>query len=208
MRAFLLFVIQTIVSFITMGGTWLVSYLALEQTFWMSSLFALIGGGVAFFTVKEIGKIQLVRKNGLTRREYRYIRQHLKEAKDKIGRLQRSLLSVRSIGQAKQNLEIIRTVRKIYLNAKKEPKRFFKAEGFFYERLDSLVEITEKYAYISSQPVKSVEMKESLVETERTFTGLSDSVKKDLYIMLDDDVDTLHFELDVARNSMRRMKKQ
>lgn len=190
-----------------MGGTWLVSYLALGQTFWLSSLFALTGGAIAFFTVKEIGTAQFVRRNGLTRREYKYIKKHLKEAKDKIGRLQRSLMSVRSIQQAKQNIELIRTVRKIYLNTKKEPKRFFKAEGFYYQRLDSLVEITEKYAFLSSQPVKSVEIKDSLVDTERTLTGLSESVKKDLYIMLDDDVDTLHFELDVAKNSMKRMKK-
>lgn len=207
LRGFILFLIQSIASLFTMTGSWLVSYLALDLTFWISSSVALIGGGIAFFAVKEIGYSQFLRKNGLTRREYKYIKKHLKEAKDKIGRLQRSLLSVRSIQQAKQNLELIRTVRKIYLNTKKEPKRFFKAEGFFYDRLDSLVEITEKYAFLSSQPAKPLEIKQSLVETEQTLTGLSESVKKDLYIMLDDDVDTLHFELDVAKNSIKRMKK-
>lgn len=191
-----------------MGGTWLISFIALEQTFWLSTLYALIGGVIAFLTVKEIGKVQYLKQQGLTRREYKYIRKHLKEAKGKIARLQRSLMSVRSIDQVKRNLELIRTVRKIYSNTKREPKRFFKAEGFFYDRLDSLVEITEKYAFLSSQPVKSIEMKDSLVQTERTLYGLNESVKKDLYIMLDDDVDTLHFELDVARNSINRMKKK
>ncbi|WP_068673344.1 5-bromo-4-chloroindolyl phosphate hydrolysis family protein [Oceanobacillus sp. Castelsardo] len=207
MRTFVLFIIQSISSFAMMIGIWLLSFLALEQTFLLSTVYAFISGGLTFLTVKGVSNRRFVKKNGLTRREYKYIERNLKEAKDKISRLQRALMNVRSIQHAKRNIEMIRTVRKIYSNTKKEPKRFYKAEGFFYERLDSLVELAEKYSFLSSQPAKSREMTISLRETESTLTSLNDSVKKDLYIMLNDDVDTLHFELDVAKNSINRMKK-
>ncbi len=207
LRTFVLFIIQSISSFAMMIGIWLLSFLALEQTFLLSTVYAFISGGLTFLTVKGVSNRRFVKKNGLTRREYKYIERNLKEAKDKISRLQRALMNVRSIQHAKRNIEMIRTVRKIYSNTKKEPKRFYKAEGFFYERLDSLVELAEKYSFLSSQPAKSREMTISLRETESTLTSLNDSVKKDLYIMLNDDVDTLHFELDVAKNSINRMKK-
>lgn len=207
LRTFVLFMIQSISSFTMMIAIWLLSFLALEQTFLLSSVYALISGGLTFLTVGRVSNRRFVKKNGLTHKEYKYIEKNLKEAKEKISRLQRALVNVRSIQHAKRNIEMIRTVRKIYSNTKKEPKRFYKAEGFFYERLDSLVELAEKYSFLSSQPAKSKEMIVSLHETDSTLNSLNESVKKDLYIMLNDDVDTLHFELDVAKNSINRMKK-
>lgn len=207
LRTFVLFMIQSISSFTMMIAIWLLSFLALEQTFLLSSVYALISGGLTFLTVGGVSNRRFVKKNGLTHKEYKYIEKNLKEAKEKILRLQRALVNVRSIQHAKRNIEMIRTVRKIYSNTKKEPKRFYKAEGFFYERLDSLVELAEKYSFLSSQPAKSKEMIVSLHETDSTLNSLNESVKKDLYIMLNDDVDTLHFELDVAKNSINRMKK-
>lgn len=207
LRTFVLFIIQSISSFTMMIAIWLLSFLALEQTFLLSSVYALISGGLTFLTVGGVSNRRFVKKNGLTHKEYKYIEKNLKEAKEKILRLQRALVNVRSIKHAKRNIEMIRTVRKIYSNTKKEPKRFYKAEGFFYERLDSLVELAEKYFFLSSQPAKSKEMIVSLHETDSTLNSLNESVKKDLYIMLNDDVDTLHFELDVAKNSINRMKK-
>lgn len=207
LRALVLFIIQSISSFAMMIGIWFLSFLALGQTFLLSSVYAVISGGVTFFTTRGISNSRFIKKNGLTRKEYKYIESNLKEAKEKISRLQRALMNVRSIQHAKRNIEMIRTVRKIYSNTKKEPRRFYKAEGFFYERLDSLVELAEKYSFLSSQPAKSREMTTSLLETESTLTSLNESVKKDLYIMLNDDVDTLHYELDVAKNSINRMKK-
>lgn len=207
LRTFVLFMIQSISSFTMMIAIWLLSFLALEQTFLLSSVYALISGGLTFLTVGRVSNRRFVKKNGLTHKEYKYIEKNLKEAKEKILRLQRALVNVRSIQHAKRNIEMIRTVRKIYSNTKKEPKRFYKAEGFFYERLDSVVELAEKYSFLSSQPAKSKEMIVSLHETDSTLNSLNESVKKDLYIMLNDDVDTLHFELDVAKNSINRMKK-
>lgn len=69
-------------------------------------------------------------------------------------RLRKALFQAKSIQMFKQNAEMLRIVRRIYLLTKKEPKRFYQAERFFYQTLDSVVELTEKYAFLSSHPKK------------------------------------------------------
>ncbi|WP_067726090.1 5-bromo-4-chloroindolyl phosphate hydrolysis family protein [Oceanobacillus damuensis] len=207
MRAVFQLMIQSMTGFVGTVATWLISFFAFEQTFLLSSLFAVAGGAVVYLTSKQMLDYRFVKINGLTRREYKFIENNLKDAKRKISRLQKALFRVRSLQHAKQNLEIARTAQKIYSNAKKEPKRFYQAEGFFYNHLDSLVELAEKYAYLSSQPAKTREMEQSLRNTRQTVSMLGETIKKDLHIMLDDDIDTLHFELDVAKQSINRTNK-
>ena len=118
------------------------------------------------------------------------------------------MLRVRTVSEAKENFELVQTVWKIYTNTKRDPKRFFQAENFYYKNIDSLTELAEKYAFLSSQPAKTKEIIHSLKETEHTIRILGDAVKKDLHIMLNDDMDTLHFELDVAKQSYKKMEKE
>ncbi|PAE28886.1 protein xpaC [Paenibacillus sp. 7884-2] len=207
LRAFLQFIIQSMLGFTGTILTWLVSFFAFSQTFLLSSLIALGGGIVFFITSKQILDYRYVKRNGLTRREYKFIESNLKEAKQKISRLQKALFRVRSLQDAKRNLEIARTAQKIYINAKRDPNRFYQAEGFFYNHLDSLVELAEKYAFLATQPAKTREMESSLRQTRQTITTLGETIKKDLHVMLNDDMDTLHFELDVAKQSIHRMNK-
>ncbi|WP_186819927.1 5-bromo-4-chloroindolyl phosphate hydrolysis family protein, partial [Bacillus tropicus] len=79
----------------------------------------------------------------------------------------------KSIQMLKQNAEILRITRRIYLLTKQEPKRFYQAERFYYQTLDSVVELTEKYALLSSQPRKNKDLSMSLSETRMTLAELS-----------------------------------
>lgn len=144
----------------------------------------------------------------LSRKENRYVNRHLREANEKINRLLWPLFHVRSLEQAKKNLELYLTVRKIHSNVKKDPKLFFKIEGFFYQKLDSLVEIAERYSRLFTQPAKSEMIKQKLSETEEIMAELTESVKQDLYIILDKEVDILDFELDVAKKWLNRTNKR
>lgn len=102
-------------------------------------------------------------------------------------------------------MEFIRITRKIYILTKKEPKRFYKAERFYFSHLDSAVELAEKYVFLSLQPKKDRELENSLFETRRTLEELKTSIENDLYQVLSDDIDQLHFELDVAKHSIRKI---
>lgn len=206
MKTFFQFILRSAISFTVTGTILLVTLLGFGQAFLIASLYGLIGGVGTYYTLKYINTYQYAKNNGLTRQEYKFISDNLKDANDKIKRLQRALINVRQLGNARENRDILITVRRIYANTKKEPRRFFQAEGFYYKHLDSLVEIAEKYAYLSEQPVKSREMNEMMRDSRHAIIVLGQTVKKDLRVMLNDDVNTLHFELDVAKRTTQKLK--
>ncbi|QKY69148.1 5-bromo-4-chloroindolyl phosphate hydrolysis family protein [Lentibacillus sp. CBA3610] len=208
MRRFFYFIFRATMGTSVAVLTGLISFFAFDAALLMSGLYAVAGGGASYFLTKEVMFFRYLRQKGLTRKEYKYIRENLNEAKAKIKRLQRTLYSIRNLQQAKKYFEILVTVRKIYANTKKEPIRFYQAEPFYYKHLDSLVALMEKYVYLKSQPSRSDEINQSLKDTGQTITRLSETVKKDLHVMLHDDVNTLQFELDVANQSFEKVRKR
>ena len=205
MRHFFEFILRSAAGVSTTILVWLISFFAFDQTVLASLLIGFLGGTGVYLLLGWILNKQYLKENGITRREYKYIRTNLKEAKEKINRLQKAVLRIRNFPDMKQNYEVIKLVNKIYSTTKKEPKRFFKAEQFYFTNLDSIVEITEKYALLHSQPAKTPELKISLKETRLTIDKLTDSLENDLYRVLEDDIDDLRFELDVAKKTMERL---
>ena len=205
MRHFFEFILRSAAGVSTTILVWLISFFAFNQTVLASLLIGFLGGTGVYLLLGWILNKQYLKENGITRREYKYIRTNLKEAKEKINRLQKAVLRIRNFPDMKQNYEVIKLVNKIYSTTKKEPKRFFKAEQFYFTNLDSIVEITEKYALLHSQPAKTPELKISLKETRLTIDKLTDSLENDLYRVLEDDIDDLQFELDVAKKTMERL---
>lgn len=205
MRQFFEFILRSAAGVSTTILVWLISFFSFDQTVLVSLLIGFLGGTGVYLLLGWILNKQYLKENGITRREYKYIRNNLKEAKEKINRLQKAVLRIRNFPDMKQNYEVIKLVNKIYSTTKKEPKRFFKAEQFYFTNLDSIVEITEKYALLHSQPAKTPELKISLKETRLTIDKLTDSLENDLYRVLEDDIDDLRFELDVAKKTMERL---
>lgn len=205
MRQFFEFILRSAAGVSTTILVWLISFFSFDQTVLVSLLIGFLGGTGVYLLLGWILNKQYLKENGITRREYKYIRTNLKEAKEKINRLQKAVLRIRNFPDMKQNYEVIKLVNKIYSTTKKEPKRFFKAEQFYFTNLDSIVEITEKYALLHSQPAKTSELKISLKETRLTIDKLTDSLENDLYRVLEDDIDDLQFELDVAKKTMERL---
>ncbi|MFI8687350.1 5-bromo-4-chloroindolyl phosphate hydrolysis family protein [Rossellomorea sp. NPDC077527] len=206
MNTFLQFLLRTVISF-SVGISSFIAYLLLMDLGLPLTFLSGIGTGVLFFIfVKALQKKWWLNKNGLSSREFRYINRNLKEAKEKVKRLQKQQLKVRSLGAFKQILEINRLTRRIYQLVKKEPKRFFSAESFFFYHLDSVVEITEKYTFLASQPGKNNETFLSLQQTRTTLDDLTGSLENDLQKVLADDMDHLRFELNFANQHLSHKK--
>ncbi|WP_349775421.1 5-bromo-4-chloroindolyl phosphate hydrolysis family protein [Mesobacillus maritimus] len=206
MNPFLSFLIQSAVAFPSAVTIWLVSIFAINNPFWLSSGLALAGGGLVFWLVSLYTGSRFLKKNGLTRKEYRYIKKNLDEAKKKISRLHKSLFSIRHLPSLKERMELLRMIRKIFTMTKKEPKRFYRAERFYFSHLDSVLELTERYAFLSSQPKRNRELEWSLAETRSTLSEMTKLVEKDLYHVLEDDIDDLKFEIDVAKYSIKNVR--
>lgn len=182
--------------------SWLISWLAFDVSFGFSVLSGVAASFITFFGLKWAFSSRTLKNSGLSRREYRYIQEHLQEGKGKINRLQKIMFSVGNVITIKQNYDVIKVARKIQSIVENDPKRFYKAEQFYYSHLDSIVELTERYAFLTKQPVKTREMQESLSDTRITITSMAETIEQDLYKLLADDVDTLKMEIDVAKQSI------
>lgn len=206
MNRFLTILIQLFFAIPAAIVIWLVCFFAFNLAFILSVIGSMIGGGILYWVMSLYFNHLFVKKHGLTRKEYRYIKGNLVEAKKKMSRINKTLLTIRHISSLKQRIELMRLLKKIYQLTKQEPKRFYKAEPFYFSHLDSVVELSEKYALLSRQPNKSRELNQSLVETRQMIDELTDTVEKDLYEMLADDIEDLHFELDVAKKTIDMRK--
>lgn len=186
--------------------TWLFSLFVFHQPFLLSTVYAIAGGVLIHLILGMVMTTSFLKKQQLSRREYRYIRKNLFEARRKIHRMNKGLFQIRDLPTVKQRIDVLRITKKIYRLTKKEPKRFFKAEEFYFSHLDSVVELSETYGFLSTQPKKNREMDQSLIETRRTLNELTKLLEEDLYHVISDDIDHLNFEIDVAKHSLKKHK--
>ncbi|MDZ5711894.1 5-bromo-4-chloroindolyl phosphate hydrolysis family protein [Jeotgalibacillus haloalkalitolerans] len=202
MKQILNFVTRLGISLPIASITWISAIFLMNVSFWPSLAAALIGGIVPFYTIKWFQKRSLLKSYGLTKREYEYIQSNLKEAQKKISRLQGKQFQIRSISAMRQLNDMIKFSRRIFSIVKKDPKRFYTSERFFFYHLDSAVELTEKYTMLVTQPVKNKEVLVSLEDTRQTLHELNRSLEEDLMKVLSNDLDTLRIELDMAKNTI------
>jgi 5-bromo-4-chloroindolyl phosphate hydrolysis protein len=206
MNGFFSFLIRMMIAVPSSIGIWSISYFSFDQTYLLSSGLSIAGGLVAYTTASALSTHRFLAKHQLTRREYKFIKQNLEEAKPKIHRLQKTLLTIRDLPSLKQRVELVRVIRKIQSLTKKEPRRFYQAEPFYFAHLDSIVELTEKYMFLLSQPKKNAEITRSLIETKSTLDELKTYIEKDLYDVISNDIEELNYEIDVAKHSIRSLK--
>lgn len=206
MNRFLADFVPILLAFPMVLPVWIISYFVLNQPFALSVVISLAGGVLAYWLSSVYFSSRYLKKHELTRKEYQYIKKNLTEAKPKIWRVQKALISVRHISSFKQRKDMIKMIRKIYSLTKKEPKRFYQAEQFYYSHLDSAMELAEKYVFLAQQPKKNRELELSLTDTRKTLKELTNTIEKDLYKVIADDIDNLNFELDVAKQSIKTRK--
>ncbi|QHM13277.1 5-bromo-4-chloroindolyl phosphate hydrolysis family protein [Bacillus subtilis] len=204
MQRFFHFLMSSLTSSATFVFIGILSFFGLNQSLFLSIVYGLASGAAVYIAGIWNARRLFLKKHELTGREYAYIKKNLEEARQKMIRLRKALFQAKSIQMFKQNAEMLRIVRRIYLLTKKEPKRFYQAERFFYQTLDSVVELTEKYAFLSSHPKKSKELSMSLSETRITLTELTKRLEEDLTQAMGDEIDELQFELDAAKHSLKK----
>ena len=185
---------------------WLVCWLAFGVPFGLSFFSGAAAGAITFFGMGWAFANKTLKNSGLNRSEYKYITQQLKDGKEKIARLQKVMFSVGNVLTIKQNYDVLKVAKRIQKIVEDEPKRFYDVEDFYYSHLDSIVELTEKYAFLTKQPVKSKEIQLSLSDTRHTISSMSKTIEQDLSNLLANDMETLRMELDYAKQTIDRKK--
>lgn len=204
MKTIALFFLKSFASITVTMSSWFIFLFVYHFSFGEASIFSLGLGIVFFFLLSFLEKVAFLRRNKLTRQEYKYIKQNLKEAEQKIQRLQKTFFRARSIDSWKVLLDINRLCKRIYQLVKKEPKRFYQAETFFFYHLDSCLELAEKYTALSSQPIRDVSVRKSLEESKEMLRDLNKELEQDLLLVLRNDLEHLQFEMDVAKKQIQK----
>lgn len=202
MNRFIIFLVRSFVAIPAAMIIWLISYFGFNYSFFLSGAIALVGAFFFSWGISAVLQHNFLKRNQLTRKEYRYIKENLDEARKKISRLQKSLLSIRNLPSLKDRIELIKVTRKIYRLTKKEPQRFYLAESFYFSHLDSAVELSEKYVFLSSQPKKTPELNQSLNEAMMMLERLQPLIEEDLYHVISQDLEQLDYEIDVAKHTL------
>lgn len=163
-----------------------------------------IGSASLMKTIQKRKQLQLF---GLTKAEYHHIEEQLQLAQQRLAALQKQYLRVRSVTSFKKILEIGRIGKRIIATVKKDPRRFYAAEQFFYAHLESAVTLTEKYTLLTSQPLKDAEVKMALQQTQQTIELMHETIEGDLKGVLANDIEHLKIEIDFATSMADQKKK-
>ncbi len=151
-------------------------------------------------------KRKKTRSLGLNKAEYRQIEEQLKLAKESVFKLTQNYVRIRSIKSFKTLNEMSRLSKRIINIVHTNPQKFYVVEDFFYAHLPSAVQLSEKYALLTREQVKSTEIHLALENARTTLKELQVTMEEDLKMALQSDLEHLKIELDFAKmeNEKRR----
>ncbi|AYC29468.1 5-bromo-4-chloroindolyl phosphate hydrolysis family protein [Paenisporosarcina cavernae] len=172
-----------------------------QTNFVVSLLFSLGIYVAAVASMKKIQRSRFIAKYGLSYEEYKRIQMEVKQALIKVGKIQKQVTRTRSLRTMKQLFQLTKAARRIIQLVRKEPKKFYTVESFFYQHLDSALELTSKFTLLTHQPSKSNDIRLALSETKETLDRVASNVQEDLHRAVASDLEQLQMELLYIKSS-------
>lgn len=160
----------------------------------------------SYFPTQRLSSRKYLKEIGLSRREHRYVQHQLSHAQDKIRRILKVFINVRSIKDFRQVNEIYRIARAIYYAVKQQPAKFFLVESFFYSHIDNALNLIEAYTRLSKSPKKSKEDKQRLEQTRITLDEVNRTLVADLKRINEEDYEKLDIEIELNKIEQKRQK--
>jgi len=185
---------------------WIVSIFALDIYFIFDLLISVATFIIFYFPTQRLTSRKYLSEIGLTRRDYHFVNGQLNNAQDKIRRIFKTFVNVRSIKDFRQVNEIYRISRAIYFAVKQQPGQFFKVESFFYSHIDNALNLIEAYTRLSKSPKKSKEEKQKLEQTRITLDEVKRTLEADLRRINDEDYSRLDIEMELNKLEQKRNK--
>ena len=103
---------------------------------------------MSYFPTQRLTSRKYLTEIGLSRRDYHYVSNHLKQAQDKIRTILKSFVNVRSIQDFRQINDIYRISKSIHFLLNKG-RQCFKVESFFYSHIDNALNLIESYTRLA-----------------------------------------------------------
>lgn len=187
--------------------TWIVSLFALDIFYLFDVLISAAIFGLVYFPTQRLTSRKYLKEIGLSRRDYHFVNHQLNDTHDKLRRILKAFINIRSIRDLKQVNEIYRISRAIYYAVKQQPAKFFTVESFFYSHIDNALNLIEAYTRLSKTPKKSKEEKQKLQQTRITLDEVKRTLIADLKRINKEDYAKLDFEMRVNQLERERENK-
>ncbi|MEW5321588.1 5-bromo-4-chloroindolyl phosphate hydrolysis family protein [Geobacillus thermoleovorans] len=178
-----------------------VVFIAADFRFWPS----ILSGMGAMWGVSAIMKRRHHRLPAdASAEELAYVRSQLGEARALWKRLRRARYRLRSVAMWQAISRLSTVVDRMIRAIEQQPHRLRLAQPFLLNEWPTAVEMVEKYAYLSQQPVQSADMAKALRETEKVLGELTSAAERQLLEVLSNDVWSLQTEAKLLRQSLQQ----
>lgn len=185
---------------------WLVSIIGFDVSFLMDTFVGLLGFIVSYLPTQKLTSRKYLNEMGLSRKDFRYIRNQLHQTQYKIRGILKTYINIRSIKDFKQINDIYQISRSIYASVKQRPALFFKVESFFYSHIDNALNLVDAYTRLAKMPRKSAEEKQKLAQTSITLDEVKRTLIADLKRLNEEDYERLDIEMELNKLNQQHSK--
>ena len=184
----------------------------LLDTYLNMGYWSVVGFPVVYFVLnKGILFYQQMKRSKqlqLSRSEFLHIEKQLDIANKSADSLTQKYVQVRSVKSFRVIYDMSKLSKRIIALVRKDPKKFYLIEEFFYAHLPSAVELSDKYAILTKEKVTGTDIHLALNDARVTLKELHDTMEGDLKQALATDIESLKIELDFAKIANENHKLQ
>ena len=184
----------------------IVSIFVLDISFLLDALIGLSMFFVSYLPTQRLTSRKYLIDIGLSRRDYRFVRQQLSISHNKIRSIIKSFINIRSIQDFRQINDIYRIAKSIHFSVKQRPRMFFKVESFFYSHIDNALNLVESYTHLARMPKKSKAEKQKLQQTRITLDEIKRTLIADLKRLNEEDYERLDTEIELNKIEQQRKR--
>ena len=142
--------------------------------------------------------------NGMTDKDIAFFRQTMLETKQHIATLEKNMDDVAKLKAINLKTDVIKASKGLFKELVKEPHKLALADGFLYNHLPNIVELTNKYIEINDHDIKNKNTYEYLNKSAVAIEEVSRLILKDYTSFVSDDLDDLDVELSIANQNLNR----
>lgn len=151
--------------------------IALDVSFLIDMSIGIVGFLMTYLPIQKLTSRKYLNEIGLTRKDYRYIRNQLNHTHQKLRGILKTYVNIRSIKDFRQ----------------------IKVEGFFYSHIDNALNLVDAYTRLAKMPKKSINEQQKLEQTRITLDEVKRTLIADLKRLNEDDYERLDIEMELNK---------
>lgn len=171
------------------------SILTFDISFIYDMLIGSAGFVLGYIPTQRLTSKSYLKELKLSRKDYRYINHQVNTAQNKIKRIFKTFIKVRSINDFKLVNDIYRISKTVNMTVRQRPNQFFNVESFYYTHIDNALNLIESYTRLAKMPVKSQDERQMLQQTRITLEEVRRTLVADLKQVNAQDYEQLDTEM-------------